>query len=118
MGGYDDVARALREGREPEMLCVTCPWNRPCITPPEMTSAEVDAEIRVGQAADKAAAETSGQRGVPTGLIIQTAIYAGRDTACQVCPVLALRIRTAGEPIVKGLRAMMRIWEEAGAGGD
>lgn len=116
MTDYKTVADALAGGTDPEMLCMTCPWDRFCITPPSMTKDEVDRQINDAKVKDDekvAASKAEGNNpGMPVGMLLMTLTLAGKDTSCQVCPVFALRLRTSfGGEIVRSIRNTM---QEAG----
>ena len=114
MSDYSKVSDALAEGADPEMLCMTCPWDRFCITPPKMTRSEIEqAKDKAKQddeaAAAKAKSEGRGAGGLPVGVLISTLMFAGKDTAADMCPVLALRMRSEeGAELVATIRRQMR----------
>ena len=113
MADYKRVSDALKEGADPVMLCMTCPWDRFCINPPPMTSEEIekqyeDARVKDEEAAAKAKAEGK-DAPMPFGVLIQALAVGGRDTQCQVCPVLAMRLRSSeGGVIVQSIRSQMQ----------
>lgn len=114
---YQPVQKALESGADPAMLCTTCPWDRPCITPPKMTSAEIEAQINDASTRDEEEARRLTAAGKTPGLPGQTLmtalIYAGKDTSASVCPVFALRLRSsAGRKIADSLRASMQGWDD------
>lgn len=96
------------------MLCSTCPWDRHCILPPSMTRAEIDAEQEKMKREDEAKRrENPAEAGLPVGLLLGTIMYAGKDTAAQVCPVFALRMRTAdGEALARSIKGDQQAWAE------
>jgi len=116
MADYEPVKKALSEGLDPAMLCQTCPWDRPCITPPVMTSAEIDAHMTKAAEEDKARAEKAGREtglGAVAGTLMAAVAFGGKDTAAQVCPVFALRLRSsAGRGIADSLRESMQGWDD------
>jgi hypothetical protein len=119
MADYEPVQKALGEGLDPAMLCQTCPWDRPCITPPTMTSAEVKAHMDKAVREDMERAAVTGGGGRESGLsaiagTLMTAVaFGGKDTAAQVCPVFALRLRSgAGRSIADSLRESMQGWDD------
>jgi hypothetical protein len=100
------------------MLCATCPWDRNCVTPPTITSGEVDQMIKDAAAQDRAslaAAKANGEQGaMPVATLMTAAIYAGKDTAMQACPVLAIRLRSSdGRKVAETVRSAMQSWEES-----
>lgn len=94
---YQSVSRALADGADPAMLCMTCPWDRNCITPPSMTRAEIDAQMKEAQRKDEARqAELRAQGkdpGMPTGMLLTALTIGARDTQASVCPVFAMRMK-------------------------
>ena len=117
MTDYQPVQKALSEGTDPAMLCATCPWDRNCFAPPTMTSAQIDAHVAEAARQDEeralAAVAGGGSAPLPTGTLLSVAIYAGRDTAAQVCPVLGLRLRSSGgRKIADTFKGLMQDWDD------
>jgi hypothetical protein len=117
MSDYQAVQKALEGGTEPAMLCATCPWDRNCVTPPTMTSAEVEAHITAAAARDEArlaaATGTGASPGLPTATLITMAAYGGRDGAAPCCPVFALRLRTStGRNLAELVKDSMQKWDD------
>lgn len=113
MSDYQAVTKALSGGADPAMLCATCPWDRNCLNPPTMTTADVDEQISKAAAADKAAMRADSSK-VPMTALMTALVMGGRDTALQACPVLAVRLRSGdGRKIAEGIRSMMQGWEES-----
>lgn len=117
MSDYEPVKKALSAGLDPAMLCQTCPWDRNCITPPAMTSAEIQAKLDEALAADdRKAAEaraTGADPGMPVSSLLTAVTLGGRDTASQVCPVFALRLRSSGGRLIAdSVRASMQQWDD------
>lgn len=113
MNDYKQVQEALKNGVAPEHLCMTCPWDRFCITPPEMTADEVEAKIEKAKADDEtrelAARERGEKGGLPVGMLLTALTVSGRDTSSKVCPVLAMTLRTSdGRAVVDLLKAHMQ----------
>lgn len=101
---YQQVSDALRNGADPAMLCMTCPWDRNCITPPAMTRAEVEERIAAAEQKDQARGE-----GLPVHTLMVAAMVGGADTKSSICPVLAMQLRTSeGRGIVDTLKAHMQ----------
>lgn len=99
------------------MLCATCPWDRNCITPPTMTSAEVETRIAEMAAKDEerfAAARVAGtDPGMPTATLVAAMVLGGKDTAAQVCPVFALRLKSSsGRKMADEFRNIMQGWDD------
>jgi hypothetical protein len=117
MTDYKPVQDALAAGADPAMLCATCPWDRYCLSPPTMTRAEIDKQIKDATEQDerdrrKAVAEGR-QPGMPVGAIMTAVVVGGRDTMAQICPVLALRLRSGtGRQIADRLKASMQKWDD------
>lgn len=115
---YDQVKKALADGADPAMLCMTCPWDRFCIQPPAMTRQEVDAQIKAAgdqdrTEHDRALARGEQPPGMPVGMLLTALTMAGRDSQAQVCPVFAARLRSSdGRVIVDGIRAQMTGWDQ------
>lgn len=117
MSDYSTVKQVLAGGAPAAMLCATCPWDRSCVSPPTMTSAQVDAEIEKATATDlqrqDAAIAAGGTAPMPTVTLVMAAVYAGKDTSAQVCPVFALRLRSgSGRGIADSIRATMQGWDD------
>jgi len=119
MGSYIQVSDALSRGVEPALLCSACPWDRYCITPPEMTRAEVDAKIegsnRQAEAQmDKARAEgKEGGMGAIIDALMTSVIYGGKDTQATACPVFVARMRSSnGRVIVDRIKELMQAWDD------
>lgn len=118
MTDYTQVKDALASGADPAMLCTTCPWDRNCVIPPTMTSADIEAKITQATAEDEAKAESARTMGreaqMPVGLLMTAVIYGGKDTSAQVCPVFVLRLRSsAGRQIADAIRSSMQGWDDA-----
>ena len=114
---YQNVQKALTGGADPAMLCTTCPWDRNCITPPEMTAADIEARMQEGAAKDRqlaAEARAAGRDpGVPTGTLLTALMFAGRDLSAYVCPVFSLRLRSSGgRKIADTFKAQMQEWDD------
>jgi hypothetical protein len=113
---YQAVQKALVSGTDPAMLCATCPWDRNCFSPPAMTSADVEQQIAEAHAKDEQAAAEARAMGrdvMPTMTLMTALIYAGKDTAAQVCPVFGLRLRSSGgRKIADAFKALMQEWDD------
>jgi hypothetical protein len=114
---YQAVQKALGNGSDPALLCATCPWDRNCFSPPQMTSAEIEAQMTEAQAKDRAdmeRARIAGQQAqMPVGTLMTALIYAGKDTSAQVCPVFALRLRSSGgRRIADIFKSLMQGWDD------
>lgn len=109
---FDQVQRALAQGADPDMLCMTCPWDRFCITPPTMTRAEVESEIAEASRKDseKSGGNQAGQSGsFPTATLLTALVIGSRDTTAAICPVLAMRLRLAeGRAVVDLIKSHMQ----------
>lgn len=115
MTDYTPVQDALAAGTPPAMMCMTCPWDRNCVTPPTMTTADIDAKMTEAAHLDEVRrASAEGRLVPPTGILIAAAIFGGKDTSAQVCPVFALRLRSSGgRNIADGIRESMQAWDDA-----
>ena len=117
MNDYGAVQEALKAGVEPAMLCATCPWDRNCISPPTMTSAEIDAKLAEAAAKDEASAAEARAAGhdpgMPQSMILTAIAVGGRDLMGQLCPVFALRLRSSGgRRIADSVRSAMQAWDD------
>ena len=117
MADYSKVSEALKNGADPAMLCATCPWDRFCVTPPSMTSAEIQKAMEEASANDTTSAEKARSEGreapMPMGSLLTAITLGGRDTQAHVCPVLALRLRSSdGERIVRQVKSQMQSWDD------
>ena len=115
MNDYRAVSDALVKGASPAMLCATCPWDRYCISPPQMTRDEVQSRMKEAEAKDlvKEKAGEGKSSGVPINTILNLVTFASKDLEAMVCPVFALRLRGSdGRSIVDGLKANMKLWND------
>jgi hypothetical protein len=117
MADYRAVQETLAGRGDPAMLCATCPWDRNCVNPPTMTRAEIDAKLADAGRLDDERSALSRLSGsappMPVSSLITAATLGDRDTAAQVCPVLALRLRSGqGRDIAAALRAQMQGWDD------
>lgn len=113
MNDYQRVEEALKGGAEPEMLCATCPWDRFCITPPEMTLAEVEQQMEEAKRKDELAMQEARARGdeppMPIGALLTAVTVGSRHRQSVLCPVFAIRLRSSeGQAIVQGLKSAMQ----------
>ena len=121
MSNYAQVQEALQQGVSPSLLCGSCPWDRFCITPPEMTKAEIDAKVAENTllyeeqaAAAKARGEETNGMAMLMGTLMTSMLYTGKDLQATVCPVLTARMRSSeGRAVVDGVRAMMKSWDDS-----
>lgn len=105
---YRQVTEALQAGADSHMLCETCPWDRNCLNPPQMTAGQVQAELDKvrARAVEPAPGETAPRDGGLMAGLLSTLMVTGRDTQAEVCPVLAVSLRTPdGRRINDVLRA-------------
>jgi hypothetical protein len=117
MNDYPQVQQALATGADPAMLCATCPWDRNCVTPPTMTSGEIEAQLKQAAQEDQqraAAAAAAGQQtGIPHGVLLTMLSVGGRDTMGLLCPVFALRLRSAaGRGMADQVKAIMQGFDD------
>lgn len=107
MSDYTQVTKAMNAGTPPELICATCPWDRLCVTPPTMTTADVDRAIKNAEEMDRKK-DPSGQK-MPAATLMVAMTMAGRDTMGSLCPVFALRLRSPeGRGIADAIRIAMR----------
>lgn len=117
MSDYTAVQKALADGAEPGMLCATCPWDRNYVSPPTMTSAEIEAQIEKAASEDDrraAEAKLTGQEvPLPVGSLMMAIAVGGKDTSGQLCPVFALRLRSGGgRKIADLVQSAMQSWDD------
>jgi hypothetical protein len=104
---YTPVKKALEAGTPPELVCAACPWDRLCITPPTMTADEIERQINDAERKD--AERAGGENKMPVGMLLTALTLGGRDTAAQLCPVFALKLRgPEGRAVADTLRTSMR----------
>lgn len=108
MSDYDRVEMSLKSGADPALLCATCPWDRQCVKAPELTQEDIDRKVK--EAGDKDIARSKDQKdSFPFGTLITSMMYAGRARTGEICPVLALMLRSSdGRRVSDGLRALMQ----------
>lgn len=108
MTDYKPVKDALAAGTPPELVCAACPWDRLCITPPSMTSGDIERHLDEAKRKDAEDREATGDK-MPMGTLMTALIFAGKDTAAQLCPVFALKLRgPEGRQVADTLRSSMR----------
>lgn len=106
MSDYTTVSKELERGTPAEVLCATCPWDRLCVTPPSMTREEIDRKLAEAESQDS---EKPTKDGMPVRMLMTAIALGGRDTAGQLCPVFALRLRGPdGRQVADGIRSLMR----------
>ena len=116
---YQAVQKALSGGADPAMLCATCPWDRNCVTPPTMTSAEIEQHMAEAARKDREKADARLAMGLqaemPAGILLTALAYAGKDLSADVCPVFGLRLRSSGgRKIADMFRSLMQAWDDQG----
>jgi len=91
------------------------PWDRYCVSPPTMTSQEVQARLAEARQQDdeaRAVAMTtadSGDPAFPMRTLLTAMTLGGRDRTAPMCPVFALRLRSSnGRAVVDHLKAYMQ----------
>lgn len=106
---YQKVADALKDGADPAMLCMTCPWDRFCITPPSMSREEIDRQIEEAGRKDDEKGAQDGGKSMPVATLMTALMFAGRDTQAQLCPVLAMRLKLPeGRTVVDLVKKQMQ----------
>lgn len=121
MSDYSRVADALDHGADPSMICQTCPWDRFCITPPDLTREEVKQQMADAVQKDKQDADAARAEGkettLPVGVLLTALTVGGKDTSAQVCPVLVARLRSSdGRRVVDAVRCQMQAWDDLRVG--
>jgi hypothetical protein len=118
MSDYEQVKKSMQAGTPPELICATCPWDRLCITPPTMTAAEVEQQLAQAKNEDAARKDQAGGgKGFPVATLMMAMVVAGKDTAAQLCPVFALRLRgPEGRAIADSVRTQMQRFGEPDGG--
>lgn len=106
---HEQAKAALAAGTPPELVCATCPWDRLCVEPPDMTAAEIDRKIKEAEAKDR----LRDPNAVPAGMLMTAMVFAGKDTAGKLCPVFSLRLRE-DRAVADVLRTAMRTYGEGG----
>lgn len=112
------VAEALAAGADPAILCATCPWDRHCVNPPDMTTDEIKAQEEKAKRQDeetaaKARAEGKEAGAMPIGSLMTMVMLSGRDTSASVCPVFAARLQSSdGRRIADLVRTTMQAWDD------
>jgi len=101
------IKKSLAEGADPSFICMTCPWDRLCLTPPTMTAGDI--EDQINKMTKKT--EEKGQDGLMTS-VMATLMFSGKDTTSTLCPVFVNRLHSSdGRKIADALRDMMQKWE-------
>jgi hypothetical protein len=118
MADYAAVQKALTEGADPATMCGLCTWDRICVSPPSLTTAEVQEQVTAARREDQAAAAEARAAGRPApfpfSAIVATAVLTGRDMASSVCPVFALRLRSSGGRVLTDrIKNIMQEWPDA-----
>ncbi len=107
MNQYRPVVDAMAAGTPHDLICATCPWDRLCIQPPEMTSDQVSTNIKKVKAEAEALGASPHDRAMTT--ITAAAIFGGRDQMGMMCPVFVARLRADdGRKLADQVRATMR----------
>lgn len=116
MSTYNAVTDAMKAGTPHELICLACPWDRLCITPPELTAADIEKRMAEAKRQDDAQqASRPGQ--APMASLMTLMMLGGRDTAGQMCPVFAARLRgPEGREVADAIRRNMRTFGEPKAG--
>lgn len=114
---YNAVKEALARGADPSMLCGTCPWDRNCLTPPSMTSSDIQKLQDEAEEQDKiqmAEARERGEKpGMPMGSLMTALVFAGKDQQATICPVFSARLRSSsGRVIADVLKNQMTNWDD------
>jgi hypothetical protein len=110
MTNTNAIKDALKQGTEARLICMTCPWDRLCLTPPSMTAGDIDREIKT---ATTKATESNEKNDGLMASIFSTLIFAGKDTTGELCPVFVNRLHSSdGRKVADTLREMMQGWAD------
>jgi len=108
---HEQAKKDLAQGIPAELICATCPWDRLCVEPPSMSSAEIERQLEEAKLIDQQN-DPDGKR-MPVGTLMTTLAFVGRDSSGRLCPVFALRLRGSdGRQIADSLKSTMQTWEE------
>lgn len=117
MSDFKNVSEALANGVEPSLICSTCPWDRFCIAPPEMSAQDIEREMQKSTAQDKELIEQAKANGsapaFPILGIMSALTTAGRDVLGPMCPVFSVRLKSSsGRSLVDLIRSTMLSWDD------
>lgn len=108
---HEQAKKQLEAGTPAELICATCPWDRLCVEPPQMSSQEIKQHLDDATKQDEA--RDPEKRGMPVGSLMTALVFAGRDTSGRLCPVFASRLRGPdGRAVADGIRQQMRTFGE------
>lgn len=108
---HEQAKRELEAGTPAEVICTMCPWDRLCVEPPQMSAQDIKRMADEAEQQDRAR-DPDGKK-MPTGMLLTTLMFAGRDTSGRLCPVFATRLRGPdGRQLADSLRQTMRTWGE------
>ncbi len=104
---YGPVLQEMAAGTPHDLICGTCPWDRLCIQPPQMTRAEVDNNIATAK--EHAARDGATGRDLAAVTLTAIAMFGGRDVMGTMCPVFVARLQSPdGRQLSDHVRATMR----------
>lgn len=107
---HQQAADQLSSGIPAELICATCPWDRLCVKPPTVSSAEIDRRMKEAEQQDDTRDPMQSKMPVATLLTVLT--FAGKDKLGELCPVFAARLTGPdGRLVADGIRAQMRDWK-------
>ena len=108
---YQHVTDALKRGVSAEYLCMTCPWDRHCVSPPEMTAQDIEDRMHEAEEVDSRRMQRN-PGALPMVSLVGMMIFAGRDTAAEACPVFTLRLRSSdGRRMADDVKKQMQGWK-------
>jgi len=108
---HQQARTELAAGTPAEAICATCPWDRLCVQPPTMSTAEIDRRIADAEAKDRAK-DPFGQQ-MPATTLMTALVYAGKDSTGTMCPVFTSRLTGPdGRNVADLIRHTMRSWGE------
>ena len=117
MNDFKKVSEALQAGMEPKDICAMCPWDRLCVEPPAMLSADLQKETDQAKRLDEEQRAKATAEGRPAplalGSLFAALVFAGKDIDAPVCPVFSVRLRSSeGRNLADLIRSTMKGWDD------
>ena len=81
---------------EQQVECASCTWDKFCLSPPTMTSEEVESRTKPKPPAERAV-EGEEKKDSLLGDMLNIMMFSGKDTECRACPQLISRLREGPE---------------------
>jgi hypothetical protein len=108
---HQHAEKELAAGTPAELICATCPWDRLCVEPPNMS--ELDIKRQLNDAEQMDLKQDPDKSKMPMATLMTALIFAGKDKTGKLCPVFALRLRGPdGRQCADAIRQTMRTWGE------